>query len=32
MNQSTMLSIGMDVHTDAIAVAYAAQDHDADVV
>jgi hypothetical protein len=26
-----MLSIGMDVHTDSIAAAYAAKDHDADV-
>jgi transposase len=32
MHQSSMLYIGMDVHKDAIAVAYVAQDHDAEVV
>jgi transposase len=31
MSQSTTLCIGMDVHTDAIAVAYVAQDHGAEV-
>jgi transposase len=32
MHQSSMLYIGMDVHKDAIAVAYVAKDHDAEVV
>jgi transposase len=32
MHQSRMLYSGMDVHKDAIAVAYVAQDHDAEVV
>jgi transposase len=32
MNQSSTLYIGMDVHKDAIAVAYVAKDHDAEVV
>ena len=31
MSQSHTLFIGMDVHTDAIAVAYVAQDHGAEV-
>jgi hypothetical protein len=31
MSQSSTLYIGMDVHTDAIAVAYVAQDHRAEV-
>ena len=32
MLQSSTLYIGMDVHKDAIAVAYVAKDHDAEVV
>jgi transposase len=32
MHQSSMLYIGMDVHKDAIAVAYVVKDHDAEVV
>jgi hypothetical protein len=32
MAQSSTLCIGMDVHTDAIAVAYVAQDHGAEVI
>jgi transposase len=32
MNQSSTLYVGMDVHTEAIAVAYVAKDHDADVI
>ena len=32
MPQSSTLYIGMDVHKDAIAVAYVAKDHDAEVV
>jgi transposase len=32
MAQSRTLFIGMDVHTDAIAVAYVAQDHGAEVM
>jgi transposase len=32
MNQSSMLCIGMDVHNEAIAVAYVAKDHAADVI
>jgi transposase len=32
MHQSSTLDVGMDVHKDAIAVAYVAQDHDAEVV
>jgi hypothetical protein len=32
MRQSSTLYIGMDVHTDAMAVAYVAQAHDAEVV
>jgi transposase len=32
MSQSTTLFIGMDVHKDAIAVAYVAQDHGAEVM
>jgi transposase len=32
MHQSSTLYIGMDVHKDAIAVAYVAKDHDAEVV
>src|SRR5687767_7991550 len=32
MPQSSTLSVGMDVHTDSIAVAYVAQDHHAAVV
>ena len=32
MSQSSTLFIGMDVHTDAIAVAYVAQDHGAEVI
>jgi transposase len=32
MHQSRTLYIGMDVHKDAIAVAYVAKDHDAEVV
>jgi transposase len=32
MSQSRTLFIGMDVHTDSIAVAYVAQDHGAEVV
>jgi transposase len=32
MHQYSMLDIGMDVHEDAIAVAYVATDHDAEVV
>ena len=32
MAQSSTLYIGMDVHKDSIAVAYVAQDHDAEVV
>jgi transposase len=31
MSQSSTLFIGMDVHKDAIAVAYVAQDHGAEV-
>ena len=31
MSQSRTLFIGMDVHKDAIAVAYVAQDHGAEV-
>jgi methylmalonyl-CoA mutase cobalamin-binding subunit len=31
MSQSTTLFIGMDVHKNAIAVAYMAQDHGAEV-
>lgn len=31
MSQSSTLCIGMDVHKDAIAVAYVAQDHGAEV-
>ena len=31
MSQSNTLFIGMDVHNDAIAVAYVAQDHGAEV-
>ena len=32
MNQSSTLYVGLDVHKDSIAVAYVAQDHDAEVV
>ena len=32
MSQSRTLFIGMDVHKDAIAVAYVAQDHGAEVM
>jgi hypothetical protein len=32
MHQSSTLYIGMDVHKDAIAVAYVAKDHDTEVV
>jgi transposase len=32
MSQSRTLYIGMDVHTDTMAVAYVAQDHHAEVV
>ena len=32
MSQSSTLFIGMDVHKDAIAVAYVAQDHGAEVI
>ena len=32
MAQSSTLFIGMDVHKDAIAVAYVAQDHGAEVI
>jgi hypothetical protein len=32
MNQSTTLYVGTDVHKDSIAVAYVANDHDAEVV
>lgn len=32
MSQSNTLFIGMDVHKDAIAVAYVAQDHGAEVI
>ena len=32
MTQSSMLYVGLDVHHESIAVAYAAQDHGADVV
>ena len=32
MTQSTTLSIGLDVHKDAIAVAYVSQDHAAEVI
>jgi transposase len=32
MRQSSTLDIGLDVHKDAIAVAYVAKDHDADVI
>jgi transposase len=32
MHQSTTLYVGMDVHKDSIAVAYVANDHDAEVV
>jgi transposase len=31
MNQSSTLYVGMDVHTDSLAVAYVAQDHGAEV-
>jgi transposase len=32
MNQSSPLYIGLDVHKDAIAVAYVAEDHNAQVI
>jgi hypothetical protein len=32
MSQSTTLFIGMDVHTDSIAVAYVAQEHGAEAI
>ena len=32
MAQSSTLSVGMDVHTDTLAVASVAKDHDAEVV
>jgi transposase len=32
MHQSSTLDIGMDVHKDAIAVAYVAEDHGAEVI
>jgi transposase len=32
MSQSRTLSVGLDVHKDAIAVAYVAKDHDANVI
>jgi hypothetical protein len=32
MNQARTLYIGMDVHQETIAVAYVANDHDAEVV
>ena len=32
MHQSSTLYIGLDVHKDSMAVAYVAQDHDAEVV
>jgi methylmalonyl-CoA mutase cobalamin-binding subunit len=32
MHQSRTLSVGMDGHTDSIAVAYVAKDHDAEVI
>jgi methylmalonyl-CoA mutase cobalamin-binding subunit len=32
MTQSSTLYVGLDVHKDAIAVAYAAQEHGAEVV
>jgi transposase len=32
MSQSSTLYVGMDVHKDAIAVAYVAKDHGAEVV
>ena len=32
MAQSRTLSVGMDVHTESIAIAYVAQDHGAEVV
>ena len=32
MRQSSPLYIGLDVHKEAIAVAYVAKDHDADVI
>lgn len=32
MTQSSPLYVGLDVHTDSIAVAYVAQDHHAEVV
>jgi hypothetical protein len=32
MSQSSTLYLGMDVHTDSIAVAYVAQEHAAEVI
>jgi transposase len=32
MHQSRTLYVGMDVHKESIAVAYVAQDHDAEVI
>ena len=32
MHQSSTLYVGMDVHKESIAVAYVAQEHDAEVV
>jgi hypothetical protein len=32
MHQSSTLYVGMEVHTESIAVAYVAKDHDAEVI
>jgi transposase len=32
MNQSSTLSVGLDVHQESIAVAYVAKDYDAEVI